>query len=73
MDKKEILKAKVDWWKTTMAATITCIIGYWQTKDIPSARTSFFITSVGFFIIFTISTSYYVSRHKKLIKELYKK
>ena len=77
MDKKiQLLKAKVDQWKTytmiSITATFTSIIAYWSFKEITIARISFVTTAPGFFLIALISGIIYLRENSKLISELEK-
>jgi uncharacterized membrane protein (UPF0136 family) len=77
MDKKEILKAKVDYHKTWMTIslviTVSSIIGYYNTNPTNLlARGILSAFAAGFAIILIISFSFYSLRYRELIKKLYK-
>lgn len=77
MEKKDILRAKIDYHKTMMtisaATAITTTLGAWANygrNDL--AYTSLTISAVLLGASFLGFLSYYVKRHKQLIEELSK-
>ena len=78
MNKIEIAKAKVDYWKTwcttTIALSLTSFIAYWQTKNIPEAISAgaplgFAIGGILFLFVYLYCSVMYIKRYHALIDE----
>lgn len=74
MNKIEILKAKVDWWKTwcttTIILSVTISIAYWGTKAVSkTVANGLAFSGFALLLIYLYFSFMYVSRHKKLIDE----
>jgi len=73
MNKIEIAKAEVNFWKTHWSTSIFIIlslsIAYWQTKEFPLANKTFAILSFVSLVLFFLSYLKYSFANKKLIDE----
>jgi hypothetical protein len=76
LNKIEILKAKVDWWKTWGAVSIACAFAS-GVGNVSATTLNFAVSLTVITALMSASTficgGWYISRHKLLIAELRKK